>query len=237
MFKPVKIVLVGCGGIGSWVSGPLMRFLNAERYTAEIHVWDGDRYALSNQTRQEFAAQDLGLNKAEALVQAVQANYRGLRLVAHPEFIVPDNVREAISERSIILSAVDNHPARALIEKQALGLNHIAVLSAGNERYDGNVHVLLRKNARNLTEPLLTRHPEIARMKSGDRASMGCEDLIEEGQTQLLVTNFVAAAALMTAFYQLWTLGHSSGHRRIGKLPQEIFFDVSAPSMSMVPAP
>lgn len=230
------ITLIGCGGIGSWLLPPLLRFLNAERYKGEIHLWDGDRYRVGNWERQEFEPEVLGANKAEAQTETVQAQYPALRLEGRPAYVTGRNVGEALREDSLVLVAVDNHPARALVARQASTLRNVCVLSAGNELLDGNVHVTLRTDGRDLTVPLLERHPEIATTRRGDRAEAGCEDLIERGQTQLLVTNFMAAAGLLSAFHALWTYGERHGRRKANLFPQEVFFDAGTCGMSVLPA-
>lgn len=230
------VVVIGCGGIGSWLLPPLLRFLSAERYRGEIHLWDGDRYSTGNAQRQEFSPEALGANKAEAQAEAFQALYPALALVAWPAYVTATNAGESVRESSVVLVAVDNHPARAVIARQAASLLDVCVLSAGNEMRDGNVHVTLRTGGVDRTVPLLERHPEIAATRRGDRATAGCEDQIDRGQTQLLVTNFMAAAGLLAAFHALWTYGERCGRRKANLIPQEVFFDAGTCGMSALPA-
>jgi len=237
MLRAVEnIVVIGCGGIGSWLLGPLLRFLNAEEFSGEVHLWDGDRYSPENQGRQEFAPGSIGANKADVQAAAYRTNYPALRIVTHAEYVTPENVSLAVTERAVIITAVDNHPLRVIVDRQAGVLNDVCVLSAGNEKLDGNVHVLLRRAGREVTRPLLQRHPEIIKTRHGDRAEMGCEALVAKGDTQLLVTNFLAAAATLAAFHLLWTHGERSGKRRQTIVPQELYFDVGQGLMSLVPA-
>ena len=231
-----RIVVIGCGGIGSWLLGPLLRFLNAESFRGEVHLWDGDRYTPENQARQDFGADSVGLNKAFVQAEAFRANYPALRITAHAEYVTAENVAQTVTERSLVITAVDNHPLRALVDRRAAELSDVCVLSAGNERLDGNVHVLLRRAGREVTAPLLQRHPEIANAKRGDRAEMGCEELVAKGDSQLLVTNYLAAAATLAAFHILWTHGERSGRRRQTIVPQELYFDAGLGVMSLVPA-
>jgi hypothetical protein len=58
--------IVDSGGIGSWLLLPFLRFLNAEFFTDEIHIWDGDHLSTANAERQAFDPGALGLPKAEA---------------------------------------------------------------------------------------------------------------------------------------------------------------------------
>lgn len=61
-----QIAVVGCGGIGSWLLGPLLRLLEARRFEGEVHLWDGDRYSPANRDRQAFSPESVGHFKAEA---------------------------------------------------------------------------------------------------------------------------------------------------------------------------
>ena len=71
--NPVKINLVGVGGGGSLVLSGLVRLHLAMKslghpYGLDVEVWDPDRVTPANLGRQLFAASEVGLNKAEALV-------------------------------------------------------------------------------------------------------------------------------------------------------------------------
>jgi molybdopterin/thiamine biosynthesis adenylyltransferase len=230
------IVVIGCGGIGTWLLGPLLRFLAALGFRGEVRLWDGDRYTPQNQSRQEFAAGSVGLPKAEVQAAAFRANYPALRIYAHPEYVLASNVQLAVPDRSLVFVCVDNHPARALVDLAAAQLPNVCIICAGNEKVDGNVHLFLRRAGKNLTVPLLARHPEIAKARAGDRAELGCEDRIAQGETQLLVTNFLAAAACIAAFHALWTHGERTGRRKNTTVPQEVFFDAGQCAMSLVQA-
>ncbi|MBI3832190.1 MAG: ThiF family adenylyltransferase [Planctomycetes bacterium] len=229
------MALIGCGGIGSWLLGPLLRFLNAERFQGAIHLWDGDRYSAGNAARQEFDFEHLGANKALGQAGIFTGRYPALRLRVHAEYVTSGNVHAAVCERALILVAVDNHPARALIARRAAELREVYVLSSGNETLDGNVHVTLRRGAKDLTVPLLARHPEVAHSLKGDRAEAGCEERVAQGETQLLVTNFLAAASLLAAFHALWTHGARHGRRKNTVVPQEVYFDAGNCAMALVP--
>lgn len=154
-------------------------------------------------------------------------------ITAHNDYVGPDNVRQAVVERALVLTCVDNHPARVCIDRHAVRLRDVCVISAGNERLDGNVHVSLRRAGRPLTAPLLDRHPEIAAVTHGDRTEAGCGELIARGEPQLLVTNFMAAAAMLTAFHALWT---PAERKRRAVVPQELYFDVGQGALSLIPA-
>lgn len=230
------ISIIGCGGIGSWLLGPLLRFLNADGFAGEIVLWDGDRFAPENSRRQDFTRAGMGRPKAEAMADRFRADFCSLKIWHRNEYVSAQNVSEAVRERALIISCVDNHPARALLARQAETLRNVCILSAGNEKLDGNVCVSLRKAGCELTTSVLARHPELAMTSTGDRTQMGCAQLLEQGESQILVTNFVAAAATLSLFHLLWTQDRVRASPRRKTLPQEVFFDVQQCAMSLVPA-
>lgn len=230
---PERIYIIGLGGIGSWLVPPLARYIAAKKFEGELWLCDGDTFSPSNGERQNVG-EDTGMNKAEALQVRLQPELPGLSLRSFTEFVTPENVNDLIKDNSIVITCVDNHPCRALLAKRAAELDDIALLSAGNELWDGNVHVFLRQRGESLTEDLLTRHPEISKVKDGDRATMSCEELAQEGEPQLLITNFMAAASALQSFIMLYE--RETFKRRGCPLPQEVYFDVRKGALSMVAA-
>ena len=227
------ISVIGCGGIGSWLLPPLLRFLNAVKFGGYISLWDGDRYTRDNTGRQAFESIYIGVNKAEA--QSRMFCDYALHFNVCSEYVDKSNLASAVPEKALVITCVDNHPLRVLVDRRAVQLRDSCVLSVGNEKLDGNVHVFLRRAGKNITQPLLERHPELAGARRGDRADLGCEVLVAKGETQLLVTNFLAAAAAFNAFHLLWFYGERLGGRRRAP-PQELYFDAGQGSMTLIPA-
>ena len=230
-----NIVVVGLGGIGSWLVPPLARFLNVKQFKGEITLVDGDKFSENNLERQSAKVEDIGHSKAEAVAEKLAMP--GLRVRTASVYLTAENIAELIKENSLVIMAVDNHPARALVSKFASTLSNICVLSAGNEKYDGNVHIYLKCKDKEETVSLLNRHPEIEKITEGDRAVAGCEELIQQGEAQLLVTNYLASAALLVAFYTLWEhkVLHKENKKRKLPVPQEIYFDVIDMGLACMP--
>jgi len=230
--------IIGLGGIGGWFTPPLLRFLDAKGFGGEILLADGDVFSFDNLSRQWADLSDVGRSKAEAMASRMLQSFPSLRIRAFHEFVLSGNVVRVVPENSCAIVAVDNHPARALIARHAAALRDVCVLTAGNEKYDGNVHVSMRRAGKDLTMPLLERHPEIAKFRTGDRAQMGCEELAQAGEPQLLVTNFLAATALLCTFHTLWDDARTRGHAaRANGLLQEVYFDVREHAMTAIHTP
>jgi molybdopterin/thiamine biosynthesis adenylyltransferase len=219
-----KVIVIGCGGIGSWLIPPLLRFLMAAKWKGQVHLIDGDRYEIKNEDRQDFTEEGRGQNKAEAQAIMYVPRYPTMFISAHSEYVSDDNVDSLIVNDSVVFVCVDNHPARARIDRRASQLDTVCVISAGNEESDGNVTVSLRRSGMTISEPLVVRHPEVGETKEHDRAA-GCEDLIEEGNIQLLSTNFMAAAIQLMTLQQLWDPKEPEG-TEVQKFPQDVYFDI-----------
>ena len=67
-----KILIVGLGGIGSNLFDLVMPVISKSLYPLEIHLMDDDSVDRSNLVHQRFTESDIGLSKAETLVQGYQ---------------------------------------------------------------------------------------------------------------------------------------------------------------------
>ncbi|MBI3748078.1 MAG: ThiF family adenylyltransferase, partial [Chloroflexi bacterium] len=140
-----RIVLVGCGGIGSQLLPPLVRYLsNRPEPRSLLVLVDGDVFEPGNRSRQACSTSDLGSNKAEALARIARED--GLAVQAIPEFIDETNVRSIVREGDIVLLAVDNHRARALVDRHLGSLDTATLISGGNDETDGNVQLVRRRD-------------------------------------------------------------------------------------------
>ena len=84
----------------------------------EISVLDPDIIEISNLNRQVFfAAEDLGRNKAELLVERIQQHFPRpeIQLRAHAQRLQPENLREFLGSASVVLDCSDHIPTKFLI--------------------------------------------------------------------------------------------------------------------------
>jgi molybdopterin/thiamine biosynthesis adenylyltransferase len=197
-----RILLVGCGGIGSQLLPPLVRYLASRPEPRAVLVLvDGDVFEAKNLVRQACSTGDLGSNKAEALARV--ARNTGLATQAIPEFLDESNVGSIVRESDIVLLAVDNHRARALVDRHLASLDEATLISGGNDETDGNVQLVRRRNGRSMDGHLTEIHPEIGQAaEREEQAGDGCQVLATE-RSQLLVTNLMVASAMLACLWQI----------------------------------
>ena len=231
-----RIHLVGCGGIGSKLIMDLLQLLNADKFKGEILLWDGDRFEKKNAERQDFPLDGVGYNKAE--VKKLDNDYDGLQIIARTEYVDKTNIDHVVHDNAIVFTGVDNHPVRVLIDKAASKINNICVISAGNDMYDGNVHIYLRREGDEITQSFVARHPDAAKVRKGKRTNAeGCLDKIEAGETQLITANRMAATCALMAFQALWYHGRKYDKTVEQKIiPQELYFDIATCAVATVEA-
>jgi len=196
-----RIVLVGCGGIGSQLLPPLVRYLsNRPEPRSLLVLVDGDVFEPGNRSRQACSHSDLGSNKAEALARVARDD--GLAVQAIPEFLDETNVRSIVREGDVVLLAVDNHRARALVDRHLGSLSDATLISGGNDETDGNVQLVRRRDGWSVDGHLTEIHPEIGMATEEEPRGDGCQVLAAE-RPQLLVTNLMVASAMLSCLWQL----------------------------------
>jgi molybdopterin/thiamine biosynthesis adenylyltransferase len=202
-----RVVLIGCGGIGSQLAGPLTRYLaNRPSPRPLLVLVDGDRFEPANLARQACTADDLGTPKAEVLARLARS--AGLAVQAIPEHVDAANVGLVVREGDLVLLAVDNHPARALVDRHVAALRDATLISGGNDETDGNVQLVRRRDGWSVDGHLAEIHPEIGEAPSADAgpAEPGCQVLAAE-RPQLLVTNLMVASAMLNALWAVLERG------------------------------
>ena len=197
-----RIVLVGCGGIGSQLAGPLVRYLAGRPHPRPLLVLaDGDRFEASNLARQACSAGDLGTPKAEVLGRLARSAGLAAQVIA--EHVTAANVGLVVREGDLVLLAVDNHPARATIDRHVATLRDATLISGGNDETDGNVQLVRRRDGYSVDGHLTEIHPEIGEAADVQGAAEpGCQAMAAE-RPQLLVTNLMVASAMLNALWQV----------------------------------
>lgn len=207
----VMLTLVGCGGTGSHIASGLASIalaLAEKNVRADIRFIDGDRVEPKNVGRQLFSPADVGRFKAEALADRLNRSY-GLTIGAACRFFdKTESLQPRPGELAVVIGAVDNNAARALIHdevKRAGG--RLWWLDCGNENHSGQVllgNITDRKRLRpalgfvdSLPAPSL-QYPDCIKTPKRRKAERGqsCAELTALGEQGLMVNRMAAAWAL-----------------------------------------
>lgn len=206
-----RVVVVGLGGIGSWLTAMLSRYLahRPEKDFWQIILVDGDDYEPGNAARQLFPSLSVLPNKADCTAGSIHSRVTAGSI---PAFLGDEppardgirviHARNVLRSGDVVFTCVDNHKARKHIASVCQELPDVVLISGGNDLTDGNVQVYVKEEERELTPTITAYHPEIARPLDKSPHEMSCEELAESGTPQLIFTNVQAAVLMASAFYR-----------------------------------
>jgi molybdopterin/thiamine biosynthesis adenylyltransferase len=129
-----KILMIGCGGVGSYLLRPLM--LTFPKATLEL--WDGDVFEEKNLERQVFQEKQVGMHKVQALVSN-QPNAINQRIRPVPSYFL-EGAEALDGPPDCVVCCADNNNARkeALVYGTFLG---VPVFVGANETFDSQAWV------------------------------------------------------------------------------------------------
>lgn len=166
----MRVVVVGCGGIGYHLLDPLMRVLLAYP-TNHVHISfvDGKIITPRNVNRQHLSS-FIGRNKAEALAMIAKSliprEYEEkIQISAIPEYVSPEylDCHPWLSEDEVhVFSGVDNNKTRMMLEN-ILGKNKTLVfVSGGNDEFTGQAILWVRQKFQDVLPRPSHVDPDIA---------------------------------------------------------------------------
>ena len=216
----MRHIVVGGGGVGSFLLPVLCRYLNFDTATTtphEVLVIDKDTFEPRNQTRQHFTGAG---GKADVLVQMYRELFPRIQFEAHAVYLNDDNVFGYIAEGDTIFCCVDNHASRKVLTDYVETMSDGVLISGGNEYHDGNIQVHARKQGVTILPMLSYLHPEIGFPTDVHPDNLTCEDRAAEGSPQLIFANATVATLMCHAY---WCI---SKH---GTIPySEAYFDLTS---------
>ncbi len=117
--KRAKVFIAGAGGLGS----PVSIYLTAVG-VGTIRVVDHQRVELSNLNRQVLHwDEDIGKRKIDSALEKLGRLNQSVKLEATEETITEANVSQLVADYDLIVDAMDNLPARYILNKAALERN------------------------------------------------------------------------------------------------------------------
>jgi PRTRC genetic system ThiF family protein len=191
----LHLVLVGCGGTGSYLAGFVARLaylLSQKPKQVRVSFIDFDRVEPKNLARQQFCQADVGLPKAEVLAWRY-AQAWGVEIEALVTPFAPEAIALYDSAiLTILLGCTDNHLARRAIAR-CLEFNgdlpHLWWLDSGNRVNSGQVLVGSHNRATRyfnevggciaLPSPL-TQEPLLGEPEPGETQPMSCAQINQQ---------------------------------------------------------
>lgn len=129
-----RVLIVGCGGLGS----PLSLYLAAAG-VGELHLADGDRVEPSNLHRQVlFRADDVGSGKTAAARAAIAERSPTCRVQELPETLAGDALRRAVASVDLVADGSDNYPTRYALNRACIA-EEKPLVSAAAARSEGQL--------------------------------------------------------------------------------------------------
>ncbi len=171
-----KVVVIGCGGIWSYLRPLLCKILSfTPGAPISLVLVDGDEFDFSNLDRQDMKAADDGRKKAEVFADKIMLEYPKLHVQILKEYLTEDNVKKVDWNNALVLSCVDNHPTRLLLAKIARTKKNMVLISGASDFMKGNAHAHIVNDGKELTFGIDVCHPEIATTKEMNPGKMTCE--------------------------------------------------------------
>lgn len=238
-FQPIRIILVGLGGIGSKLADELARFMMyTEKSPKEMVLVDGDVYSQSNLDRQSVLESDVGKPKAQVWSDSLAQEFHKVSFSAMCGYVVPDDFRTGkdmsvvvpISrlqmEGAITILGVDNHPTRKLFSDHfQLHVQNGVLINGGNSSEgEGSIITAARINGEQIMPAIDAFHPEIREPKGKNPGELSCAELAKlDGGTQVIWANQMVAALIGNEVYSV-VRGDWEKLRQRG----EVYFDITA---------
>ena len=211
----ISVLCVGAGGTGSFFISGFGGFLSAFRnddVSLSFGIIDGDSVERKNLERQTgFVADDIGLNKAVIMAEAIRdvmPEHRERMVKAFPAY-VDDAVqihrafcslrdsRYSSTYYEVLVGCVDNHRARQEMEKYFLSQNNIVYIDAANEYRSGEVVTAYRLDGKTYGKVRSEYFPEVKKDKSPRASEQSC-GVVNEKDPQHRDTNHFSGLLCVT---------------------------------------
>lgn len=207
--NPKRVIVVGAGGIGTWLCAGLVRMLEWKFPGSALIIVDGDNYEAKNLERQDFT--QIG-NKASVKALELSKQFNETNIFPLPKWVVSDDFNQAsdentnkikasdlIAENDIVVAVVDNFAARKVLFDAANKLENVDVFTGGNDdNLFGSVYHYQRRNGLDVTAHPATTHDEYLNPPDRNPGELSCQERAElEGGTQVLATNMAVAAFIL----------------------------------------
>jgi molybdopterin/thiamine biosynthesis adenylyltransferase len=132
ILKEVKVLIVGLGGLGSFVATEL-----AHLGVKNLLLVDNDRVSYSNLNRQIlYGYADVGKSKSLVASRKLRSVYPDLRVEAFDTRLTPANGKYLVEKSDIVIDCTDNFETKKLLNRLCFALKR-GFISAGVGSWEG----------------------------------------------------------------------------------------------------
>ena len=198
-----RFVIIGCGGGGSIFLSLSVRFIRSYYKKLglpfKIILVDGDQYKPKNTERQLFYGR-MG-NKAQIQAEIIQSEFKDVDVEYFSDFVDEHNIVDFVKGGDFVFAFVDNHRTRKRLSDRCRQLNNIDFYTCGNFYEDGDGHIYIRRDGRDLIQPITKDHPEIEFPTDTAPDKVSCLEEQETSEPQLVFANAHAALSVIDLMY------------------------------------
>lgn len=242
MSETHRFVVIGAGGIGSWLCPALARMLEFRAPGSGLVIVDGDNYEPKNLERQVFS--QIG-NKAVVLASDLGEEFEKTFIIPIGQWVVAETpegtevdedgneiesssmkiaAKDLLEEGDVVFAVVDNDAARKVLFDAAAEIDNIDVFSGGNnEEMYGSVYHYRRRDGKDVSAHPAEYHPQYMEPADRNPGDMSCEERARlEGGTQLIAAN-MGVTTMILGRVQATIIEDGAFEEQ----PHEVYFDLA----------
>lgn len=206
MDNKYSLFIIGAGGTGTYFLKEFSRYIAGNKEMREkissMKIFDGDIVEQKNLARQCFIEDDIGRNKAAVMAEVLNETF-DLYYESHGCFLNDlSQLSKRYDEIPVIISCVDNHGCRLLLEKYFENQETCIYFDSANEFDTGEV-VYAYKSNKKVCGPVRSHYfPQIKEGDVRNREEISCEEL-NNVAPQHIFTNMQAGHLLCVGMANL----------------------------------
>lgn len=202
--QPKIFIVIGCGGIGGNLVRDIPKLLLGSKNN-KLMLIDGDIVDENNLRRQPYQNQDLNKNKARALASKINSFY-SVETLYYDKYLTNCELEDICNKYPnyipVFLGCVDNDATRKIIENAFMKQEESIYIDGANSLHEGNIYISYKKKS----ELYGKLRSDVYELNNDINPGLkSCEDLIAEGNSQILITNLKIATLMLEHVYSILT--------------------------------
>lgn len=221
------LIVVGAGGTGTYFLKEFSRFIHGTEALKKFRrmvIFDGDTVEGKNLARQCFQQEDIGRNKAAVMAEVLNDAF-DLKWESYTTYLTDmKQLREVVgNDDPILISCVDNHACRLLLEEFFNSKRNCIYFDSANEYETGECVYSYKKDGE-VEGPVRSHYfPDIKAKPHKKVTELSCEEL-NNVDPQHIFTNMFAGNLLCSGMAKLLEKKHTPGVAYFNAMEPECTF-------------